>query len=43
MVKRSFNSMGMAAGEDAITELKEGWFNVAYNVTLAASFIKSNC
>lgn len=34
MVKRSFNGKGLAAGEDALTELKEGWFNVAYNVTL---------
>jgi aminoglycoside phosphotransferase (APT) family kinase protein len=35
MVKRSFNGMGLADTEDAITELKEGWFNVAYNVKLA--------
>jgi aminoglycoside phosphotransferase (APT) family kinase protein len=35
MARRSFNGMGLVAGEDAVTELKEGWFNVAYNVRLA--------
>lgn len=35
MVKRSFLGMGLAKEENAITELKEGWFNVAYNVKLA--------
>ena len=35
MVLRAFGGMGLAAGEDAVTELKEGWFNVAYNVKLA--------
>lgn len=35
MAMRSFNGMGLAVSEDAITELKEGWFNVAYNVKLA--------
>lgn len=35
MVKRSFHNIGLAQDEDAIVELKEGWFNVAYNVKLA--------
>lgn len=34
MAIRSFNGVGLAEGEDAVTELKEGWFNVAYNVKL---------
>ena len=35
MVARAFSGLGLAAGEDAITELKQGWFNAAYNVQLA--------
>ncbi len=35
MAKRAFNSLGLAAGEGAVTELKLGWFNAAYNVQLA--------
>jgi len=35
MVNRAFNGMGLAAGEDAIIEMKEGWFNAAYNIKLA--------
>lgn len=35
MAKRAFDGVGLAAGEDAVTELKEGWFNVAYNIRLA--------
>ncbi len=35
MTARAFDGVGLAAGEGAITELKEGWFNVAYNVRLA--------
>ena len=27
MVRRVFDGLGLAAGEDAVTELKEGWFN----------------
>lgn len=35
MAKRAFNGLGLAAGEDAVTELKQGWFNAAYEVKLA--------
>ncbi len=35
MALRAFNGVGLAAGEDAVVELKEGWYNVAYNVRLA--------
>ena len=35
MVARAFNGLGLAAGEEAVLELKEGWFNVAYNIRLA--------
>lgn len=35
MVKRSFPGLGLANGEDAVTEMKEGWFNVAYRVKLS--------
>ncbi|WP_456276425.1 phosphotransferase family protein [Bacillus sp. AK128] len=34
MVRRGFNGVGIAEGVDALTELKEGWFNVAYKITL---------
>jgi aminoglycoside phosphotransferase (APT) family kinase protein len=35
MVERAFNGVTLAPGDDAITELKEGWFNAAYNVCLS--------
>jgi aminoglycoside phosphotransferase (APT) family kinase protein len=35
MAARAFNGVKLAAGEDAITELKQGWFNAAYNIKLA--------
>lgn len=35
MVVRAFNGLGLAAGEETVIELKEGWFNVAYNLRLA--------
>lgn len=35
MAKRSFAGIGLAAGDNAIEELKEGWFNVAYCLTLS--------
>lgn len=35
MVRRAYSGLGLAANEDAVTELKEGWFNVAYNIRLA--------
>lgn len=35
MVKRAFQGCVLADVTDAISELKEGWFNVAYNVSLA--------
>jgi aminoglycoside phosphotransferase (APT) family kinase protein len=34
MAQRTFGQ-GLAAGEDAVAELKEGWFNAAYSVRLA--------
>jgi aminoglycoside phosphotransferase (APT) family kinase protein len=35
MAQRAFGGLGLAAGDEAVRELKEGWFNAAYNVTLA--------
>jgi aminoglycoside phosphotransferase (APT) family kinase protein len=35
MAARAFDGLGLATGEDAVLELKEGWFNAAYNVRLA--------
>lgn len=35
MARRAFNGLGLATGEEAVRELKEGWFNVAYNIRLA--------
>jgi aminoglycoside phosphotransferase (APT) family kinase protein len=35
MVERSFPGLTLAPGDDAVTELKEGWFNAAYNVCLS--------
>jgi aminoglycoside phosphotransferase (APT) family kinase protein len=37
MAVRAFDGVGLAAGEEAVRELKEGWFNVAYLVRLADS------
>jgi aminoglycoside phosphotransferase (APT) family kinase protein len=34
MVIRAFKGIRLAAGEEAITELKQGWFNAAYEVKL---------
>jgi len=35
MAVRAFNGLGLASSEEAVAELKQGWFNAAYNVTLA--------
>jgi aminoglycoside phosphotransferase (APT) family kinase protein len=35
MVQRAFPGLTLAAAEDAVTELKEGWFNVAYDLRLS--------
>ncbi|MEZ4643637.1 MAG: aminoglycoside phosphotransferase family protein [Chloroflexota bacterium] len=35
MAVRAFNGLGLAPGEDAITELKDGWFNASYTTRLA--------
>ena len=35
MLERGFAGAALAAGDDAVSELKEGWFNAAYNVRLA--------
>jgi aminoglycoside phosphotransferase (APT) family kinase protein len=35
MAARAFGGMALADGEEAVLELKEGWFNVAYNIRLA--------
>ena len=35
MAARAFDGLGLAPGDDAIAELKEGWFNAAYSVRLA--------
>lgn len=35
MAVRAFNGLGLAAGEEAVLELREGWFNAAYNIKLA--------
>lgn len=35
MVERAFPGLTLAAGDAALVELKEGWFNVAYNVCLS--------
>jgi aminoglycoside phosphotransferase (APT) family kinase protein len=35
MAERAFGGITLSAGEDAVCELKEGWFNAAYNVRLA--------
>ncbi len=35
MVERAFPGLTLATGENALSELKEGWFNAAYNVCLS--------
>ena len=35
MVERAFGGTVLAACEDAVSELKDGWFNAAYNVLLS--------
>lgn len=35
MVERAFRGVTLATGDDAVRELKEGWFNAAYNVRLS--------
>jgi aminoglycoside phosphotransferase (APT) family kinase protein len=35
MAARAFGGATLAAGEDALCELKEGWFNAVYNVRLS--------
>lgn len=35
MARRAFDGLVLAAGDDAVRELKEGWFNAAYAVRLA--------
>lgn len=30
MARRAFNGLGLAAGNEAVREMKEGWFNAAY-------------
>jgi aminoglycoside phosphotransferase (APT) family kinase protein len=35
MAKRAFNGVGLASGAEAVTEMKDGWFNAAYNLQLA--------
>jgi hypothetical protein len=34
MAVRAFSGIKLAAGEEAVTELKQGWFNAAYEVKL---------
>lgn len=35
MAARAFGGMALADGDDAVCELKDGWFNAAYSVRLA--------
>jgi aminoglycoside phosphotransferase (APT) family kinase protein len=35
MAARAFDGVGLAPGDGAVQELKEGWFNVVYDVRLA--------
>lgn len=35
MVERAFGGTTLTAGEEALSELKDGWFNAAYNVRLS--------
>jgi aminoglycoside phosphotransferase (APT) family kinase protein len=35
MVGRAFSGLGLADGDDAVLELKDGWFNASYRVRLS--------
>jgi len=35
MVERAFPSLTLSDDDDAVSELKEGWFNAAYNIRLS--------
>lgn len=35
MLRRAFDGLGLAADDDAVIELKEGWFNAAYSIRLS--------
>lgn len=35
MVEKAFSGLSLADGENVICELKEGWFNAAYNILLS--------
>jgi aminoglycoside phosphotransferase (APT) family kinase protein len=35
MVEKAFGGTTVAGGKEAVTELKEGWFNAAYNIQLS--------
>ena len=35
MAARAFGGVALADGDDALRELKDGWFNAAYNIRLA--------
>lgn len=35
MVFRAFKGLGLASGDDAVLELKDGWFNASYQIRLA--------
>jgi aminoglycoside phosphotransferase (APT) family kinase protein len=35
MVVRAFNGLGLAGGDAAVLELKDGWFNASYKIRLA--------
>jgi aminoglycoside phosphotransferase (APT) family kinase protein len=35
MAAKAFTGLGLAAGDDAVQELKEGWFNASYAIRLA--------
>ena len=35
MARRAFGGLGLAPGDGAVVELKQGWFNAAYSVRLA--------
>src|SRR5690606_3138746 len=35
MAQRAFAGLGLSAGDEAVRELKEGWFNAAYAICLA--------
>ena len=35
MAARAFGGMALANGDDAVLELKDGWFNASYNIRLA--------